>query len=507
MERMGGVIDKNTGLAAEQFNDNINRLETSLSSLGVIVAKEVTKPLADLSDTLADPKTQEGLAKLATGIVTVGKVAVESLAGLANFTSRLGEEFAAMVNGISTDDINRLEGKLYDLQEKVKLYYGADYKNNDNYKNSPLKAELENAEKLVQQYYKLHDLSKNVSAPASKPTVDTWAAEADAAFEADLMEKRLADKKAREAAYKSFQDEQKKLNELVLREADSMKERLALTSESTELERIRYRELHGDLQNATLEQKAKLEGLASELDLQKQLKDLADWSNEQYKEKAALEESLMTDVERVNKLWDDRIAKIKTLGYDEATAAELIAKAEKGRKEDLEDKAKKGADNLSEYSKQAARNMQSSFADFLFDPFDKGLDGLVDSFAKAVQRMVAEWAAAQIFNGIGDWGKANAGAGGTLGSIAGLIGGMFAEGGRPPMGKISVVGDGGEPELFVPDTAGTIVPFSKLGGGGDTFHFGNMVFPGVTNAREAELAAGAAGRQLLGMLNKSRRYS
>lgn len=55
------------------------------------------------------------------------------------------------------------------------------------------------------------------------------------------------------------------------------------------------------------------------------------------------------------------------------------------------------------------------------------------------------------------------------GGLSGLFGGLFAEGGRPPLGKVSIVGDGGEPELFVPDQAGTIIPFSKLGqGGGST---------------------------------------
>ena len=56
-----------------------------------------------------------------------------------------------------------------------------------------------------------------------------------------------------------------------------------------------------------------------------------------------------------------------------------------------------------------------------------------------------------------------AGMGGPF--AAGFIGGMFAEGGRPPMGKVSIVGEKG-PELFVPDTAGTIIPNSSLGGGG-----------------------------------------
>ncbi len=46
----------------------------------------------------------------------------------------------------------------------------------------------------------------------------------------------------------------------------------------------------------------------------------------------------------------------------------------------------------------------------------------------------------------------------------------FAEGGRPPVGKMSLVGEKG-PELFIPDTAGTIIPNNALGSGGG----GNVV--------------------------------
>ena len=41
--------------------------------------------------------------------------------------------------------------------------------------------------------------------------------------------------------------------------------------------------------------------------------------------------------------------------------------------------------------------------------------------------------------------------------------GSFAEGGRPPVGKTSLVGERG-PELFIPSRAGTIIPNNKLGG-------------------------------------------
>ncbi len=49
-------------------------------------------------------------------------------------------------------------------------------------------------------------------------------------------------------------------------------------------------------------------------------------------------------------------------------------------------------------------------------------------------------------------------------SLLGAIGiPGFADGGRPPVGRPSVVGERG-PELFVPDRAGTIIPNNQLGG-------------------------------------------
>ena len=49
-----------------------------------------------------------------------------------------------------------------------------------------------------------------------------------------------------------------------------------------------------------------------------------------------------------------------------------------------------------------------------------------------------------------------------------LIGGAFANGGSPPVGKVSLVGEQG-PELFVPSQSGTIIPNGSFGGGGATY--------------------------------------
>ena len=53
-----------------------------------------------------------------------------------------------------------------------------------------------------------------------------------------------------------------------------------------------------------------------------------------------------------------------------------------------------------------------------------------------------------------------------VGSVSGFP--TFANGGNPPVGKASLVGERG-PELFVPNSAGNIIPNHELGGmGGST---------------------------------------
>ena len=56
-----------------------------------------------------------------------------------------------------------------------------------------------------------------------------------------------------------------------------------------------------------------------------------------------------------------------------------------------------------------------------------------------------------------------AGRGNFLSSLGSMFGGFFADGGSPPVGRASIVGEKG-PELFVPKTAGTIIPNRDLGG-------------------------------------------
>lgn len=99
-----------------------------------------------------------------------------------------------------------------------------------------------------------------------------------------------------------------------------------------------------------------------------------------------------------------------------------------------------------------------------------------------ISDIVSSWADRMVtqFIDLALWG--NKSAGGSLGGLFGggtgggglgaIVGGVtkflgFANGGRPPMGRVSIVGERG-PELFVPDSAGTIIPngrASSMGGG------------------------------------------
>ncbi len=117
------------------------------------------------------------------------------------------------------------------------------------------------------------------------------------------------------------------------------------------------------------------------------------------------------------------------------------------------------------FADEAARNMQSAFADFLFDPFEDGLKGMAAGFIDTIRRMVAEAAAAQILQAFFNWGANtfSGGVGSFFGQMSKSLTGK-ASGGPVMGGTPYMVGERG-PELFVPGSSGSIVPNHALGGG------------------------------------------
>jgi hypothetical protein len=100
----------------------------------------------------------------------------------------------------------------------------------------------------------------------------------------------------------------------------------------------------------------------------------------------------------------------------------------------------KEQEKLNTFWEQAARNSQDIFADFLYDPFKDGLDGMIASFGDMLRQMAAQAVAAQIASKI--FGSAAGGTGtgilGTIGSFFGFAGGGYTgEGGtHEPAGVV-----------------------------------------------------------------------
>ena len=98
-----------------------------------------------------------------------------------------------------------------------------------------------------------------------------------------------------------------------------------------------------------------------------------------------------------------------------------------------------------------------------FNAVTQGMNSAIDKFVDEGKFSFSDFATSVIKDLLKIELKAQAtqllkATGSGIGSILGsLFGGFFAEGGNPPIGKASIVGENG-PELFVPKSSGTIVP-------------------------------------------------
>lgn len=161
-------------------------------------------------------------------------------------------------------------------------------------------------------------------------------------------------------------------------------------------------------------------------------------------------------IEEINALYDQRRAQIEantaaTKAEQDSFAYGWVNAGEKFR------------NNIKTDAEYAAAQMQN-FTKGFEDAIVKFVQTGKLSFKDLANTMIAEMARAgaqKMLSGL--FGFGGGGGGGLLGGIGKLFG--FANGGNPPVGQPSIVGERG-PELFVPQSAGKIVPNHALGMGG-----------------------------------------
>ena len=156
--------------------------------------------------------------------------------------------------------------------------------------------------------------------------------------------------------------------------------------------------------------------------------------------------------------------------YDEINKTNEIDKQNKKIEEQgkLQDENKKKTDELKEKMKEVGEEIENSIKNNLRDAIT-GAKTFGEAMTNVLNRIRDKIIDAQLDKLLGGFGEAFAGGekkglGGILGNIlGGFIGGLFANGGQPPVNKISVVGQRG-PALVVPRSAGTIIPNNQIGG-------------------------------------------
>lgn len=216
------------------------------------------------------------------------------------------------------------------------------------------------------------------------------------------------------------------------------------------------------------------------------------------------------ELERIYKKYETAIRGVtkETISLEQAEK-ELNKLREAGKltQEEMTEALKRYENELKgvdDYAKRAAQNIQDAFADFLFEPFKDGVDGMVESFGKMILKMLAQAQAAQLaramFGDLVNGGTGTGMFGSMLTDFFGSFSGFFATGGTIPFGKWGVVGENG-PEIAKGGSSGTdIIPLSKLsagGGGGLTVNVIN------NNNSSVQTRAGTNGADLDILIDQS----
>lgn len=216
--------------------------------------------------------------------------------------------------------------------------------------------------------------------------------------------------------------------------------------------------------------------------------------------KSALEINKLVSARRIQLEVEERIRQAQLNSSTPIDSSALRQAAEKAKAEtdallDQADRKSKdplfnATEAIRRYGEEAS-NVGQQIGDALTNAFKSSEDALVQfattgklSFKGLAQSIIADLARIQAKNLIssltggsglsslfGLFGGSAASAAttstatfGTAGSLNGLYSGLgFANGGRPPVGLASLVGERG-PELFIPSQPGTIIPNEALGG-------------------------------------------
>jgi hypothetical protein len=297
---------------------------------------------------------------------------------------------------------------------------------------------------------------------------------------------------------------------------EQLREQVRGTQDLTEVEKLELHIADGKYKTATAGNLEIARGYAQTLDLIKQQKAESEKEIDLIKERAKVQQETASEVKRIFdatrtpaealNIEVERLLTLLNSGAlgDGAEGLELFgrAAAKAGEQmQELEARMVDTVDQSNSFAKSAAKNIQSAFADFLFDPFEKGTQGMLQSFGETIRRMIANAVAA-------DLGKRLFGDLGGKGGLGGLVGeGLSWLSGLLPsfdVGTPYVQRD----MIALVHKGEKIIPAAENRPGNSGNNVSVIINMGSgSSPADVRRAGGAVAREVIGAISSSRRYA
>jgi tape measure domain-containing protein len=418
--------------ASERLGNNIHATYTDISNAYAELVKVLEEPISDALTPMLKG-IAHAISQVANGPSLQDKI--NELEMLKAASSKDAPRFLPGAPAVDQDEIRRRRGATSPAQPDRIAVLTAEIE-------AIKKRDAANKDALERQDQQ--EKADRQASEAKKGLADTedWYAETVIADEKKVREAKEASSKKAQSAAESAAKAYASEREAVAKNIEQLNFELAALKLSDN-ERAIQTKVRSLSAKATDDERSAIEAKVRALDKETtaQQRQQAMWEQSVKDANAAYDQRKsnadMIKFGDVQGGFNDALIKTREqLDHGIITPEQFKAETEKlGRayNENFIDPAKSGVSQLSEFSVQAARNMQSAFADFLFDPFENGMEGMAANFAKIVQRMVAEAASAQIFETLlgKNYGQSNA-TGGLLSAlfsgVAGAVGGAFGGG-------------------------------------------------------------------------------
>jgi len=447
-ERLGLVIDTKTAKAAEQFNDNLTRISSSITGLRNELATNLLGPLVQITEQMTKAINESGLLKAAfVGLGQIGKITLfgsdrsrmekRSDFGIPSEITRLTSQLIGNTKRPGT--LSNTE--IFRIQKEIEFL--AKEKNGLDRLLGRIKDETET----------IKEENFVTAIPIEKIKASSAATNKYAQEIANLYKSALDAVKPSQSISESLQEQLDAFSDLEPSVKSYVQGLIDIKREQEG--QIERQERIADLVQLQIKQNTELAQTLSKLP-RGQFAELSD--------QLAIYDRQLKD----NQITVTEYARLQIEAISGTT-----------------DKAKESSDAITVFWEQAARNMQDAMSGFFFDVMQGQLSDLAGSFKRTIDRMVADLLASQLL--------------GFLGS-SGAFGGFFsflqprANGGPVTANSPYLVGERG-PELFVPSTSGRIIDANstKSAMGGSFSVVNNFAITGAVDTRTQSQISATVG--------------